>query len=133
MNHYEDVVRIEAEISGYRKACLRANIYLDRKLVAWNDSLQWNNNFLRSLSVECIDGMAEKLKGTDLLSWNTHYPELVSSETAAPVFSPEQWSVTVTFRDGTVFRSTGSRSFPAKWKEFRDLIECAVRVPFRLR
>ncbi len=133
MSGYGDIVRIEAEISGYRKACLRANIYLDRRLVAWNDSLQWNNNFLRSLTPECMDGINGRLENTGLLSWMQQYPEPMSAESSAPGFYPEQWAVTVTFRDGTVFRTTGSRSYPERWREFRDLIECAIRVPFRLR
>lgn len=132
-NGYRDIVRIEAELSGYRKTCLRANIYLDRKLVSWNDSLQWNNNFLRSMSIECIEGIYDRLEKVELLSWMRNYPEPVSTETSAPGVSPEQWVVTVTFRDGTVFRSGGSRNYPERWREFRDLIECAIRIPFRLR
>lgn len=139
MREYADIVLIEAEISGYRKACLRANIYLDRRLIAWNDSLQWNNNFLRSLAPDCIEGIYARIEKTGLLSWNEHYPEPVSSpdsavpDPAAPAFCPEQWAVNVIFRDGTIFRSTGSKNFPPQWREFRDMIECAARAPFRLR
>jgi len=149
MKDYSDIIRIEAEIFGYRKACLRATVYLDRRLIAWNDSLQWNNNFLRSLTPDCIAKIYEQIQRTGLLSWNGNYPEPVKSPgsvdlgaaesgAAAPGFSasafcPEQWAVSVTFRDGTIFRSTGSKSFPAQWREFRDMIECAARIPFRLR
>ncbi|MBN1892076.1 MAG: hypothetical protein JW780_04780 [Clostridiales bacterium] len=133
MKDYDDIVRIEAEISGYRKACLRANIYLDRSLVAWNDSLQWNNNFLRSLSPECMEEIQGRLERTQLLEWNDNYPEPVRSSDENHRFSPENWAVTVTFRDGTIFRSAGSRNYPEQWRAFRDLVECAVRVSFRLR
>ncbi len=129
MRDYSDIIRIEAEIFGYRKACLRATVYLDRKLIAWNDSLQWNNNFLRSLTPECVAKMYDQIEQTGILSWNANYPEPVLAGSAAP----EQWTVSVTFNDGTIFRSTGSKSYPSQWREFRDLIECAARVPFRLR
>lgn len=130
MKDYSDIIRIEAELFGYRKACIRATIYLDRRLIAWNDSLQWNNNFLRSLTPECIGKIYDQIAKTGLLSWNGNYPESVSPPGAV---APEQWAVNVTFCDGTIFRSTGSKSFPLQWREFRDMIECAARVPFRLR
>ncbi|MDD4095527.1 MAG: hypothetical protein PHP22_04720 [Oscillospiraceae bacterium] len=130
MKDYSDIIRIEAELFGYRKACIRATIYLDRRLIAWNDSLQWNNNFLRSLTPDCIDKIYGQISKTGLLSWNGNYPESVSPSGAV---APEQWAVNVTFSDGTIFRSTGSKSFPLQWREFRDMIECAARVPFRLR
>jgi len=130
MKDYSDIIRIEAELFGYRKACIRATIYLDRRLIAWNDSLQWNNNFLRSLTPDCIEKIYGQIAKTGVLSWNGNYPESVSPPGAV---APEQWAVNVTFSDGTIFRSTGSKSFPLQWREFRDMIECAARVPFRLR
>jgi hypothetical protein len=133
MRAYEDITSIEAEISGYRRSCLRATIDLDRKMIAWNDSLQWNNNFLRSLSPDCLIRVQSLLINTHLLEWDTRYSETTEKENANQMPCSEEWSLSVTFKDGFVFTSSGCKRYPPDWRAFRDLIECAVRVPFRLK
>lgn len=133
MNSYSDIIGIEAEISGYRRSCLRATILIAKEMVAWKDSLQWNNNFLRSLSSDCLKKIANFLPATNLLQWDPVYkgPDIVVGE--GRTTHPMEWSVTVTFADGTIFKSSGTRMFPEEWGIFRQMIECATRVPFRIR
>lgn len=131
MNSYNDIIGIDAEISGYRRPCLRASILLNKGMVAWNDSLQWNNNFLRSISADCREDIAELLPSTQLLEWAPTYEETEVIEDICRF--PGAWSVTVTFADGTVFKSGGSKLYPENWAAFRKLIETATRVPFRIR
>lgn len=133
MRAYVDITSIEAEISGYRRSCLRATIDLDRKMIAWNDSLQWNNNFLRSLSPGCLTRVQTLLVNTHLLEWDARYSEATEKEDGKYISCSEEWSLSVTFRDGFVFTSSGCKRYPPDWRAFRDLIECAVRVPFRLK
>lgn len=133
MNSYNDIIGIEAEISGYRRPCLRASILLNKGMVAWNDSLQWNNNFLWSMSPDCREEILELLPSTHLLQWEPIYE--VSGEPGINNRGslPGAWSVTVTFTDGTVFKSAGSKVYPEKWPVFRKMVEVATRVPFRIR
>jgi len=85
------------------------------------------------MTPECVEGITDRLKETGILEWHEQYPEPVASSMSVPAFSPEHWAVMVTFADGSIFKSSGSRNFPAQWRGFRDMIECALRVPFRLR
>jgi hypothetical protein len=133
MKSYNDIIGIEAEISGYRRPCLRAAILLDKGMVAWNDSLQWNNNFLRSISADCRQEIVGLLPSTQLLQWEPIYEVTDVATVACRDALPGAWSVTVTFADGTVFKSGGSKLYPENWGIFRKLIEVATRVPFRIR
>lgn len=133
MQSYNDIIGIEAEISGYRRSCLRATILINKEMVAWKDSLQWNNNFLRSMSADCRQIFMDLIPSTHLLQWEPVYkgPDIGAGPGRATL--PMEWSVTVTFTDGTIFRSSGSRQYPQEWGIFRKLIESATRVPFRIR
>jgi hypothetical protein len=133
MKSYNDIIGIEAEISGYRRSCLRATLLINKEMVAWNDSLQWNNNFLRSMSADCHQAVIDLLPSTQLLQWEPTYKAEDTNTEAGRATLPMEWSVTVTFADGTVFKSAGSRQYPREWGIFRKLIETATRVPFRIR
>jgi hypothetical protein len=133
MNSYNDIIGIEAEISGYRRTCLRATIHIDKVMVAWKDSLQWNNNFLRSMTDDCRKEILEMLPSTHLLQWEPIYKISDSANESGWATLSGEWSVTVTFTDGTIFRSSGSRQYPQEWGIFRKMIEVATRVPFRSR
>lgn len=133
MKSYNDIIGIEAEISGYRRTCLRAALFLNKGMVAWNDSLQWNNNFLRSMSADCRQEIADLLPTTQLLQWEPRYEAADEIAATGRGTLPREWSVTVTFADGTIFKSAGSRLYPENWCIFRKLIEVATRVSFRIR
>lgn len=133
MNSYNDIIGIDAEISGYRRPCLRASILLNKGMVAWNDSLQWNNNFLRSITADCRQEIVGLLPSTKLLQWAPIYEVADESGVNRRGSLSEAWSVTVTFTDGTVFRSAGSKVYPEDWPAFRKLVEVATRIPFRIR
>jgi len=132
MMNYNDIECIEAELSGYRRGCIRVRIDLDRKIVTWKDSLQWNNNFLRSISPDKIKHFKSLIPATHLLQWKTHYTGLVSQDDIT-VCHPEDWAVVISFAQRPPVRILGSAQYPSEWRVFRDLIESITKIPFRLR
>jgi hypothetical protein len=132
MMNYNDIICIEAELSGYRRGCIRVRIDLDRKLVTWRDSLQWNNNFLRSISPDKIKHFQSLIPATHLLQWKTHYTGLISQDDITTCH-PEDWAIVISFAQRAPVRILGSAQFPAEWRLFRDLIESITKIPFRLR
>jgi len=132
MNDYSEIVCIEAELSGYRRGCIHVRIDLSKKLVTWKDSLQWNNNFLRSISADKILRFESKIPATHLLQWKTHYSGPVSQE-HTNVCQPADWAVVISFAQNPPLRILGSRQYPVEWHLFRDLIESITKIPFRLR
>lgn len=132
MNGYNDIVCIEAELSGYRRGCIRVKIDLDKKLVTWRDSQQWNNNFLRSISPDKIKNFMNLIPSTHLLQWKTHYVGLASQDEIS-CGHPAEWAVVISFTQKPPVRIIGSNQFPSEWRLFRDLIESITKIPFRLR
>lgn len=132
MINYNDIVCIEAELSGYRRGCLRVSIDLEKKLVTWKDSLQWNNNFLRSISPDKAKQFQLMIPATRLLQWKTHYTGLVTQDDIASCH-PADWTVVISFSQNPPVRIIGSRQFPQEWRVFRDLVESITKIPFRLR
>lgn len=132
MSDYRDIVMVEAEISGYRRGCIRVSIDLEKELVIWRDSRQWNNNFLRSISSEKIGHFREALPFTKLLQWTSQLPGQPCEDGAPPAHAVD-WAVSVAFREDGRFRIAGRGSFPEKWCLLRDLIEAVTKTPFRLR
>jgi len=132
MMNYNDIECIEAELSGYRRGCIRVRIDLDRKMVTWRDSLQWNNNFLRSISPDKIKHFQSLIPATHLLQWKTHYTGLVSQDDITTCH-PEDWAVVISFTQRAPVRILGSAQYPSEWRVFRDLIESITKIPFRLR
>lgn len=132
MNNYNDIVCIEAELSGYRRGCIRVRIDFDKKIVTWRDSLQWNNNFLRSISADKINFFKTMMPATHILQWQTHYTSPVSQDNTN-VCHPADWAVVISFRQNAPVRILGSMQYPSEWHLFRDLIESMTKIPFRLR
>lgn len=132
MNSYEDITCIETEISGYRRGCIRVRIDFDKRMVTWRDSLQWNNNFLRSISPDKIQHFRTALPSTHILQWKTITYGPNPQETAL-CCHPEDWAVTVSFRQNPPARISGSGKLPAEWARLRELIEYITKIPFRLR
>ena len=129
---YQEIVCIEAELSGYHRSCLRVSIDFDRKIVSWKDSHQWNNNFLRSISPERMKNLRSMLPATHLLQWTTHITGPVSLDDDIICHSAD-WTVAISFRQSPSVRIMGSGQYPQEWQVFRDLIEFITKIPFRLR
>lgn len=129
---YQDIVCIEAELSGYHRSTLHVSIDFDRRIVAWKDSHQWNNNFLRSISLEKTREIRGMIPATRLLQWTTHMDGPVSQSDAAVCRSAD-WNVTITFGNRLPVRIIGSGQYPCEWPIFRDMIESITKIPFRLR
>jgi len=132
MNDYSDIICIEAELSGYRRGCIRVRVDLNKKMVTWRDSLQWNNNFLRSISADKIQRFQSMIPATHLLQWKMHYNGPVSVENTN-VCHPADWAVVISFAQNPPVRILGSRQYPVEWHLFRELIESITKIPFRLR
>jgi len=132
MISYNDITCIEAELSGYRRGCIRVRIDLDKKMVTWRDSLQWNNNFLRSISPDKLLHFGIMIPATNLLQWKTHYTGLVSQDDII-MCHPADWAVVISFKHNIPIRIVGSSQYPQEWRLFRNLIESITKIPFRLR
>ncbi len=133
--NYSDIISIEAELAGYRQGCLKVSIDLQKQIVIWRDSHQWNNNFLRSISPDKVRFIREFLPKTRILQWEKQYGDVVSCEVAgAP--SQASWVVILFMYKNAPqqpVKITGQGRFPQEWIQFRDLIEAVTKVPFRLR
>ncbi len=132
MSAYDEIVCIEAELSGYRRGSLRVSIDMDKKLIHWKDSHQWNNNFMRSISTDKMKLLCDKLPTTHILQWSTHYTGLVSQDDIKSCHDAD-WTVVISFRHKPQMRIVGSNQFPQEWRAFREMIESIAKIPFRLR
>ena len=132
MSAYDEIVCIEAELSGYRRGSLRVSIDMDKKLIHWKDSHQWNNNFMRSISTDKMKLLCDKLPATHILQWSTHYTGLVSQDDIKSCHDAD-WTVVISFRHKPQMRIVGSNQFPQEWRAFREMIESIAKIPFRLR
>jgi hypothetical protein len=128
----QEIIGMEAELSGYRRSCLRVSIDLSRKIVTWKDSLQWNNNFMRSISQEKMTDFRRALPGTRILQWPDEYSDHADMEECASCHLTN-WTIVLTFLHSSPVRITGTGQYPAEWPAFRDMIESITKVPFCLR
>ncbi|HOO62219.1 MAG TPA: hypothetical protein PKV44_07350 [Bacillota bacterium] len=134
MEHrYEDIISIEAELSGYRRGSLKASIDFNARMIGWQDTRLWSNDFMRALSPKNVAEIKAALPNTDLLTWATEYARGTGSANAISCSFPEDWSVIIKFNDGEELKSLGVGSFPAKWNDFRNIIEHTAKTAFRLR
>lgn len=132
VHSYEDVVAIKAELSAYRKGALWVKIDFVKSLILWNDSMQWNNNFVRSISPNLLLLMKNSLNSSLFLQWH----EIQENEALASSLSVEQkfmWEVDVSFSDGRTKKMGGTKQYPDNWNEFKHMIENISKTPFRLR
>jgi hypothetical protein len=130
--NYQEIIGMEAELSGYRRSCLRVSIDLNRKIVTWSDSHQWNNNFMRSISPEKMLECREALPGTRILNWPDEFAANADNEDCLSCHLAD-WTIVLTFLHGSPIRIAGSGRYPQEWPAFRDLIESITKIPFCLR
>ena len=130
MHSYHDVNTIRVELTAYRKGSLWVKIDMIKRLVQWNDSIQWSNNFMRSLSPSCMSLLEEKLPETLFLQWDEINPD---ESSVVPMQKELIWEVDVSFSDGEMKRMGGNQFYPQNWNEFKSIIENISRTPFRLK
>jgi len=128
---YHNIIGLEAELSAYRRGSVCIHIDIEKKMVTWKDSRQWNNNFLRSVPVARLNQFIEDLPSTHLLEWNDRNTPESSCECTTCI--PAEWTVSVFFADSPSIRLNGRDTYPAQWRLFRSLVEAVARNPFCLR
>lgn len=128
---YEEIICIEAELSGYRRGSVYVRVDLEKSMVIWKDSHQWNNNFLRSLSAMKRMHFCSMLPTTHILQWKI--PNGSTPSEQGVTCHRTDWTVSIFFRDGSNQRLAGCDRFPPEWYLFRGLIESLTMIPFRLR
>ena len=131
---YDDIRVIVAELTAYRKSALMVRIDLEEKILQWKDSMQWNNNFVRSLSPECVCVIRNTLPLTCLLSWPQNENEDCENvECSSPVSRDVSWQAKVILADGKELKLGARCCYPEQWPEFRSMVETVSRLPFRMR
>ena len=128
---YHKIIGVEAELSAYRRGSVRIHIDIEKKLVTWKDSQQWNNNFLRSVSAARLNQFLEDLPSTHLLEWNDRNTPEASCGCTTCI--PADWNVSVFFDGIPPIRISGRDTYPAEWRLFRSLVEAIAKNPFCLR
>jgi hypothetical protein len=63
----QDIVDLGIELTVYRKGSLSCHVDLERGIMTWEESRQWCNNFIRSLSDEQVDETRQILADSGLL------------------------------------------------------------------
>jgi hypothetical protein len=64
----QNVVDLNIELAVYRKGSLSCHVDLQQGIMTWEESRQWCNNFIRSLSDEQIGETRQVLEDSGLLS-----------------------------------------------------------------
>ncbi|MBP7401147.1 MAG: hypothetical protein KBA30_00860 [Clostridia bacterium] len=127
MATYDQIHGIETELCRYRKGSLAVCIDMDRGLIVWKDSNHWVNDFTRSLDLDTVQTIREKLAETGILKWRTSY----ESEEAAAPSRKCTWSLVIKTPERNLKRH-GVDRFPPQWDSFRALIEDISRTSFDL-
>lgn len=130
MEHtFDDISVILTELSAYRKSAICVRMDFEKKILQWKDSIRWTNNFVRSLSPECVQNIRESLVDTDLLAWE----KSEEKDTSNFYLSRNTvWNVSVVFYDGSLEVFGGETPFPPQWQKFQSIVEKAARLPFKI-
>ena len=131
---YDDIQMIVADLTAYRKSALTVRIDLGERLLHWNDSIHWNNNFVRSLSSDWIRRIRTELPNTHLLCW-VEKPTAEEIRPSVGYSAPCDaiWQVSLIMNDGREIKLGGICDYPDQWSNFRTLVEGVARLPFRIR
>lgn len=120
---YNGIISVECELTAYRKGILSVRINFEPGMLAWKESRQWCNNFVRTLSDEQSEELLSLLKAT--VSPHEH------AEISESLTQSEEVELIVTCPEGQqVFKS--EQLDQAGWNQLRRAIEKLSRVPFRL-
>jgi hypothetical protein len=119
----QDLLSVQVELAVYRKGSLSVQLNFQQGIMSWQESRQWCNNFVRSLSDEQMREMMNTLRESGLL---TAVPAL-----APPAGKGSSLLLSLTYADRQV-ELTGEDVPPAGWASLRSQIERLSRVPFQL-
>jgi hypothetical protein len=101
---------IDGEVSLERRGFVHVQIDLERRLVHWKDSNQWNNNFVRALSVRQIQ---------QIYDWFNNWPEEYCYDAVSG--DPMQWRVNIRGEEGDVLYC-GRNSRDTVWTHWKNLL-----------
>ena len=120
----------------YRKGSLVVSIDLQKKILTWQESRQWCNNFVRSLSEEQVRDTIRILDEIDLHAENTdHGKEGEAASPHAPdgmdALAARHLRIAIQFGHSQISLDDQEID-PSAWQRLCVQIEKLSRMPFRL-
>lgn len=103
-------IQIEGEVAVQRRGYIHINIDLMTRLFIFQDSNQWNNNFVRALSDKDVDTVT---------AYVSRWPVDIGTQTAENGLL--RWQVQLKIGED-VIRYEGSRNSDAVWRHVTALI-----------
>ena len=127
-----DIISLDFELIVSRKGSLHAHVNLARGYLTWRDSLQWCNNFTRTITDDQVreirdlvwtSSIAEERAETGVKAvQEEHAPDQPNSD-------PVSWLITVRQPDDTR-QVRGYGTVPDRWLPLKELIEQVSRICF---
>lgn len=127
-----DIISLDFELTVYRKGSLHAHVNLVRGYLTWRDSLQWCNNFTRTITDDQIREIRELVLTCRLAEEQTETAgKAVLSEHRPdqPGFDPVSWLITIRQPDDT-WQVRGYGTVPDCWLPLKEQIEQISRICF---
>jgi hypothetical protein len=127
-----DIVSLDFELIVYRKGSLHAHVNLARGYLTWRDSLQWCNNFTRTISDDQAQEIRDLIQTCGLSEVQAEAglkPDPQEQKPEQPGFDPVSWLITVHQSDET-WQVRGYGSVPDCWQPLKELIEKISRICF---
>ena len=123
----------EVEISSFTGGGYKVRYDFVRRLISWNDGYMWNNNFMKSLTLEKLEIITKNLPGTGVIEWMEGYNKGELAKYGLPTANPSSWRICFTFEDGSDLVSSHTKNFPKNWTKLKEIIEATTECCFRLR
>lgn len=110
---YNQIRRLVAELTGYRKGTTKAEFRFDQGLLLWKESTRWTRNFVRSLDVEDQKRLIRALQLYRPETWASYYPDREAVE--AQTLFRKLWHLRIELEDGAVFECWGKDNAPPQY------------------
>jgi hypothetical protein len=135
----KNIVGLNIELAVYRKGSLSCHVDLQQGIMTWEESRQWCNNFIRSLSDEQIGETIQVIEDSGLLSAIEEQAPIpgdtaeLHPETASPKIEKKGSSLRLSLgTDERTISLSGDFLDQAVLNLLLSQIEKLSRVPFRL-
>ena len=119
----DKILSVECELTAYRKGLLTVRINFESGTLIWQESRQWCNDFVRTLSDEQVDEIRRLVQAAVSPSGKTARID--------PAIQPEKILLTLD-RGESKESYTSDQLDQAGWQQLRRAIEKISRIPFRL-
>ncbi|MGI6326805.1 MAG: hypothetical protein ACOX1U_07615 [Saccharofermentanales bacterium] len=119
----DKILSVECELTAYRKGLLTVRINFEPGMLIWQESQQWCNNFVRTLSDEQVVEIRHLVQAA------------VSPVNKAACIDPATQTEKILL---TLNREKSKESYTSDqldqvgWQQLRRAIEKISRIPFRL-